>query len=31
LGGLKLMEVVERDEIDLLWDMVYRLRTGMPG
>ena len=30
-GGLKPMEVVERGEIDRLWDMVYRLRTGMPG
>ena len=31
LGGLKPMEVVERGEIDRLWDMIYRLQTGMPG
>jgi hypothetical protein len=30
-GGLKPMEVVERGEIDRLWDMIYRLQTGMPG
>jgi hypothetical protein len=31
LGGLKPVEVVERGEIDRLWDMAYRLQTGMPG
>ena len=30
-GGLKPMEVIERGEIDRLWDMVFRLRSGMPG
>ena len=29
--GLKPMEVIERGEIDRLWDMVFRLRSGMPG
>ena len=29
-GGLKPIEVVERGEIDRLWDMVFRLRSGMP-
>lgn len=28
-GGLKPMEVIERGEIDRLWDMVYRLQSGM--
>jgi hypothetical protein len=31
LGGLKPLEVIERGEIDRLWEMVYRLRSGMPG
>lgn len=30
-GGLKPMEVIERGEIDRLWDMVFQLRSGMPG
>ena len=30
-GGLKPLEVIERGEIDRLWEMVYRLRAGMPG
>src|SRR5690606_41656392 len=30
-GGLKPIEVIERGEIDRLWEMVYRLRAGMPG
>jgi DNA-binding XRE family transcriptional regulator len=30
-GGLKPLEVVERGEIDRLWDMAYRLQSGMPG
>ncbi|MEX2287031.1 MAG: hypothetical protein WD648_08080 [Planctomycetaceae bacterium] len=30
-GGLKPIELIERGEIDRLWDMVYRLQTGMPG
>ena len=29
--GLKPLEVIERGEIDRLWDMSYRLRSGMPG
>lgn len=28
--GLKPVEVIERGEIDRLWEMVYRLRSGMP-
>jgi DNA-binding XRE family transcriptional regulator len=31
LGGLKPLEIVERGDTDRLWDMVYRLRSGMPG
>ena len=30
-GGLKPMELIERGEIDRIWDMVYRLQTGVPG
>lgn len=30
-NGLKPLEVIERGKIDLLWDMVHRLRYGMPG
>lgn len=30
-GGSKPIEVIERGEIDRLWEMVYRLRSGMPG
>lgn len=30
-GGLKPIEVIERGEIDRLWEMVYQLRSGMPG
>ena len=29
--GLKPIEVIERGEIDRLWDMAFRLRSGMPG
>ncbi len=29
--GLKPVEVIERGEIDRLWEMVFRLRSGMPG
>ena len=29
--GLKPIEVIERGEIDRLWDMVFELQTGMPG
>jgi hypothetical protein len=28
---LKPIEVIERGEIDRLWEMVYRLRSGIPG
>ena len=31
LDGLKPVEVIERGEIDRLWEMVIRLRSGMPG
>ncbi|QDT04258.1 hypothetical protein K227x_26480 [Rubripirellula lacrimiformis] len=31
LDGLKPLEVIERGEIDRLWNMVFRLRSGMPG
>ncbi len=30
-GGSKPIEVIERGEIDRLWEMFYRLRSGMPG
>jgi len=30
-GGLKPLEVIERGEIDRLWQMVYLLRSGSPG
>jgi hypothetical protein len=30
-GGMKPIEVIERGEIDRLWDMVHRLQYGMPG
>lgn len=30
-GALKPIEVIERGEIDRLWEMFYRLRSGMPG
>jgi DNA-binding XRE family transcriptional regulator len=30
-GGSKPLEVIERGEIDRLWEMYYRLRSGMPG
>ena len=30
-GGLKPVEVIERGQIDRLSDMVFRLRSGMPG
>lgn len=29
--GLKPIEVIERGEIDRLWEMVFELQTGMPG
>ncbi|OYP30405.1 hypothetical protein CGZ80_22380 [Rhodopirellula sp. MGV] len=29
--GLKPIEVIERGEIDRLWDMVFELQSGMPG
>ena len=29
--GLKPIEVIERGEIDRLWRMVYKLRSGLPG
>ena len=31
LDGFKPIEVIERGEIDRLWEMFYRLRSGMPG
>ncbi|MCY2924502.1 MAG: helix-turn-helix domain-containing protein, partial [Planctomycetota bacterium] len=30
-GGLKPIEVIERGQIDRLWEMVYRLESGVPG
>jgi hypothetical protein len=30
-GGLKPIEVIERGEIDRLWEMFFRLRSGLPG
>ena len=29
--GFKPLEVIERGEIDRLWEMFYRLRSGMSG
>ena len=29
--GFKPLEVIEHGEIDRLWEMFYRLRSGMPG
>lgn len=29
--GLKPLEVIERGEIDRLWNMVFQLRSGMPN
>lgn len=31
LGGLKPIEVVERGEVDRIWQMVFELGSGMPG
>jgi len=30
-SGSKPVEIIERGEIDRLWELVYRLRSGMPG
>ena len=30
-GGFKPIEIIERGEIGRLWEMAYRLRSGMPG
>lgn len=30
-GDMKPVELIERGEIDRLWDMVYRMQSGMPG
>lgn len=30
LGGLKPLEVIERGEVDRIWQMVYALRSGEP-
>ncbi len=29
--GMKPLEIIERGEMDRLWDMVFELQTGMPG
>ena len=29
--GLTPLEVIERGQIDRLWEMVYRLESGVPG
>ncbi|MFC1757648.1 antitoxin Xre/MbcA/ParS toxin-binding domain-containing protein, partial [Planctomycetota bacterium] len=29
--GSRPIDLIERGEIDRLWSMVYRLRSGMPG
>jgi hypothetical protein len=31
LDGFKPVEIIERGEIDRLWNMVFELRSGMPG
>ena len=30
-GGLKPIEVIERGDIHRLWEMVFRLRSGIPA
>ncbi|MEM7478202.1 MAG: antitoxin Xre/MbcA/ParS toxin-binding domain-containing protein [Planctomycetota bacterium] len=30
-GGLKPIEVIERGEIDKLWEMFFKLRSSLPG
>jgi len=30
-GGSKPIDVIDRGEIDRLWEMYYRLRSGLPG
>ena len=30
-GGSKPIDVIDRGEIDRLWEMFYRLRSGSPG
>lgn len=30
-GGLKPVEVIDRGEVDRLWEMIYRLRVGDPA
>ena len=30
LGGLKPLEVIERGEVDRIWQIVYALRSGEP-
>ena len=29
--GLKPLEVIERGEVDRIWQMIYMLRSGMPS
>ena len=31
LGGLKPIEIIERGEIDRLWELAWRLQSGTPG
>jgi DNA-binding XRE family transcriptional regulator len=31
LSGLKPIEIIERGEIDRLWDLAWRLQSGTPG
>ena len=30
-GALKPLEVIERGDVHRVWEMIYRLRSGMPG
>ena len=30
-GGLKPIEVIERGEVDRIWQMIYYLRSGVPS
>lgn len=30
-GGLKPIEVIERGEIDRIWEMIFLMRSGTPG
>lgn len=31
LGGLKPIEIIDSGDLKPLWEMIFRLRSGMPG